>query len=293
MVNTQRKVQHLFLRAGFGESPLKVQQLTGKSRAELVQNLFIDSKPVNSIKELRNPVRGNEASNLKIALLILRSKEQIKSLNLAWLEKMASESAQLREKMTLFWHGHFATKVPFAYLMQVQNNTLRQHSLGSFRSLLHAMTKDPAMLIFLNNHQNKKQSPNENFARELMELFTLGEGHYSEKDIREAARAFTGWQVDKGGKFFFHSKQHDFGDKTVFGKTGDWTGDDMIDFILENPRTAEFITRKIYAYFVNKTANENHIQKLSKTFFESDYNIQSLLEAIFLADWFYEPHNVG
>lgn len=293
MVNKQRKVQHLFLRAGFGESPLKVQQLTGKSRAELVQNLFIDSKPVNNLKELRNPVRGNEASNLKIALRILRSKEQVKSLNLAWLKKMANERAQLREKMTLFWHGHFATKIPFAYLMQVQNNTLREHALGSFRSLLHAIAKDPAMLIFLNNHQNRKRSPNENFARELMELFTLGEGRYSEKDIREAARAFTGWQVDKGGKFFFHSKRHDFGDKTVFGKTGDWNGDDIIDFILENPRTAEFITRKIYAYFVNKTANENHVQELSKTFFESDYNIQSLLEAIFLADWFYEPHNVG
>ncbi|MEM1408250.1 MAG: DUF1800 domain-containing protein [Bacteroidota bacterium] len=293
MINTQRKVQHLFLRAGFGESPLNIQKLTGKPREKLVRMLFNDSKPVNNLQELRNPIRGKEASNLKIALLILRSKDQIKSLNLAWLDKMAHESAQLREKMTLFWHGHFATKVPFAYLMQVQNNTLREHALGSFRNLLHAIAKDPAMLIFLNNHQNRKQSPNENFARELMELSTLGEGHYSEEDIKEAARAFTGWQVNKGGKFFFNTKQHDFGDKTIFGKTGDWNGDDIIDFILDNPRTAEFITTKVYSYFVNETINEDRIQQLSKTFFESNYNIQSLLEAIFLADWFYESHNVG
>ncbi|MEM7108272.1 MAG: DUF1800 domain-containing protein [Bacteroidota bacterium] len=293
MVNTQRKVQHLFLRAGFGESPLKIQKLANKPREKLVKSLFDDSKPVNDLDRLRNPVRGKEASNLKIALLILRSKEQVKSLNLAWLEKMTVERAQLREKMTLFWHGHFATKVPFAYLLQVQNNTLRKHALGNFRSLLHAIAKDPAMLIFLNNHQNKKRSPNENFARELMELFTLGEGQYSEEDIKEAACAFTGWQVDKGGKFFFNAKQHDFGDKTVFGKTGDWNGDDIIDFILENPRTAEFITSKIYSFFVNENVNEDHVRQLSKSFFDSNYNIQSLLEAIFLADWFYEPHNVG
>ena len=153
MVNKQRKVQHLFLRAGFGESPLKVQQLTGKSRAELVQNLFIDSKPVNSLKELRNPVRGNEASNLKIALLILRSKEQVKSLNLAWLEKMANERAQLREKMTLFWHGHFATKIPFAYLMQVQNNTdfYDRHSCCKSMNGFSLLKELPSLTIMLSS----------------------------------------------------------------------------------------------------------------------------------------------
>ncbi|MEM9856166.1 MAG: DUF1800 domain-containing protein [Bacteroidota bacterium] len=293
MVNKQRKVQHLFLRAGFGESPLNIQKLTQQPIDQLVNGLFEHSAAVNDLLTLKNPVRGKEASNFKIALMLLRSREQVKSLNLAWLAKMPSEPAQLREKMTLFWHGHFATKVPFAYLMQKQNNTLRKYALGSFRNLLHAVAKDPAMLIFLNNHQNRKRSPNENFARELMELFTLGEGQYTEKDIKEAARAFTGWQVDKGGKFYFNARQHDFGYKTVFGKTGDWNGDDIIDIILNTPKTAEFITRKVYAYMVNDSVNEDHVKQLSKLFFESDYNIEALLKAIFISDWFYASDNVG
>ena len=293
MVTTQRKIQHLFLRAGFGESPETIRSFAERNIPDLVDELLERSSQSSELHTLKNPVRGEEASNLRIALMILRSKKQVKELNLAWLEKMAEESAQLREKMTLFWHGHFATRVPFAYLMQVQNNTLRQHALGSFRDLLHAVARDPAMLIFLNNQQNKKGSPNENFARELMELFTLGEGHYTEQDIREAARAFTGWQVNKGGKFEFNAKRHDFGDKTVFGQTGDWNGDDVIDIILDKPQTAEFITEKVYAYFVNEQTDPQRIKELGEQFFASDYDISALLAGIFKSDWFYDEENRG
>lgn len=293
MITKQKKIQHLYLRAGFGETPSRVNDALANEIPGLVDELFKRSDLKDDLAALKNPVRGKEASNLKIALLLLRSKKQVKELNLAWMEKMVNSPAQLREKMTLFWHNHFATKVPFAYLAQVQNNTLRHHALGSFRELLHAVAKDPAMLIFLNNQQNRERSPNENFARELMELFTLGEGHYTEQDIKEAARAFTGWQVNKTGKFEFNSRQHDFGSKTVFGQTGDWNGDDVIDIILNNPRTAKFITQKIYAYFVNDDVNAPRVEELGQLFFKSDYDISSLLAHIFTSDWFYEEENTG
>ena len=293
MITKQKKIQHLYLRAGFGETPGRVNNALASEIPHLVDELFKRSDLKDDLTALKNPVRGKEASNLKIALLLLRSKKQVKELNLAWMEKMANSPAQLREKMTLFWHNHFATKVPFAYLAQVQNNTLRHHALGSFRELLHAVAKDPAMLIFLNNQQNRERSPNENFARELMELFTLGEGYYTEQDIKEAARAFTGWQVNKAGKFEFNSRQHDFGSKTVFGQTGDWNGDDVIDIILNNPRTAKFLTQKIYAYFVNDDVNAPRVEELGQLFFKSDYDISSLLAHIFTSDWFYEEENTG
>ena len=293
MVTKQRKLQHLYLRAGFGETPERIKALLKKDIPDLVDELFQISSGGDDLKSLKNPVKGKEASNFRIALLLLRSKKQVKELNLAWVEKMANDPSQPREKMTLFWHDHFATKVPFAYLAQVQNNTLRRHALGNFRKLLHAVAKDPAILIFLNNQQNRKNSPNENFARELMELFTLGEGQYTEHDIKEAARAFTGWQVNKAGKFEFKTNLHDFGNKTVFGQTGDWNGDDVIDIILDDPRTAEFITRKIYAYFVNEDVHPSRVQALSRHFFESNYDISSLLTRIFKSDWFYDKDNMG
>jgi len=288
----QKQAQHLFLRTGFGIRP---DEVIGKNfdKEFVINHIFRESENYKSLKELNNPVKGKEASNVKIAFLILKSKEQIKSLNLAWLNKMASDSPQLREKMTLFWHGHFATKVPFAYLMQVQNNTFREHALGNFRDMLHAVSKDPAMLIFLNNQQNIKKQPNENFARELLELFTLGEGNYTEQDIKEIARAFTGWKVNRNGNFEFVEKEHDNGDKTIFGNTANFNGDEVIDLILENPKTAQFITRKLYRYFVNDSVDEQKVNELGQIFYESDYDISTVLRAIFESDWFYADDNIG
>jgi len=292
MTLNQKEAQHLYLRAGFGVTS-KEQLEKQLNRKSIVESIFRKSTANIPLTALNNPIKGKEASNAKIALLILRSKGQIKSLNLEWLNKMAVEDSQLREKMTLFWHGHFASKVPFAYLMQVQNNMFRKHALGSFRDMLHAIAKDPAMLIFLNNQQNIKKQPNENFARELLELFTLGEGNYSEKDIKEIARAFTGWKVNRAGEFQLVENEHDNEHKTIFGKTKNFNGNDVIDLILENPKTAEFITRKIYKYLVNYKVDEQKVEKLSDTFYKSDYNITVLLRSIFESDWFYNDENIG
>lgn len=297
MISQQRKIQHLYLRAGFGLHPAELNKLKSYSIEKAVDELFDESKAVNNLLHMEHPLGEGEnkkqASNVKVLLMILRSQKELKAMSVSWVNKMATEKAQLREKMTFFWHNHFATHVPFSYLMQNQNNTLRKHALGSFKELLHALAKDPAMIIYLNNQQNKKNAPNENFAREVMELFTLGVGHYTEHDIKEAARCFTGWQIDKTGEFTFNEKDHDFGEKTVLGKTGKLTGEDVINLLLDKKQTAIYVTRKIYREFVSENIDEKRVNQLADTFYNSGYDISKLLKALFTAEWFYADDVVG
>jgi uncharacterized protein (DUF1800 family) len=176
--------------------------------------------------------------------------------------------------------------------IQQYNNTLRQYALGDFRKFVKAISKEAAMLKYLNGKQNRKHKPNENFARELMELFTLGEGHYTESDIKESARAFTGYNHNFTGEFVFRKFQHDYGFKTFFGKTARFDGDDIIDEILSNKQCARFICDKVYRYFVNPIPNNAHIEAMTNVFFK-DYNIEHLMHFVFMADWFYAEENIG
>lgn len=295
MISQQRKLQHLYLRAGFGLHPADMAKKQGYSIEKAVTELFEESKAITDFTHMANPLgtAEKEASNVKILLMILRSQKELKQMSVSWIKKMATEKAQLREKMTFFWHNHFATHVPFSYLAQVQNNTLRKHALGKFGDLLHSVAKDPAMIVFLNNQQNKKDAPNENFAREVMELFTLGVGNYTEHDIKEAARCFTGWQINKRGEYVFNEKDHDFGTKTVLGKTGKLTGEEVLDLLLSKKETALFVTRKIYREFVNEIIDEKRVGELADSFYASGMDIGKLMQQIFTADWFYEEQNVG
>jgi len=194
----------------------------------------------------------------------------------------------------LFWHGHFATHIDNPYFDQKLLDQFRQNALGNFGDLLVMTSKSPAMLQFLNNKQNKKQHPNENFAREVMELFTLGRGHYTEDDIKEAARAFTGWGFDGNGNFVFNEKQHDTGEKKFLGKTGNFNGDDILKILLEQKQTALFITQKLYRYFVSDEKVEGkHVNKLASVFYESNYDVGLLLRTLFTADWFYDETILG
>jgi len=301
-MSNQRKLQHLCLRAGFGESISEINRCLNLPLSKKAEQLFQDSSnytELNINKELEFTPKKLRSDNPKELTkevkkkLAKQSREDIKDLNIKWIEKMTHDKAQLREKMTLFWHGHFACRTPIAVFAQNQNNTLRKYALGKFGDLLMEISKDPAMLQFLNNQQNKKSNPNENFARELMELFTLGRGNYTEHDIKEAARAFTGWSFNKEGEFIFRRNAHDSDDKTFFGRTGNFTGEDIINIILENKRTAEFITEKIYRHFVNEKLNRDIIEELSKKFYQSQYNIEGLMKNIFLSDWFYDKENIG
>ena len=215
--------------------------------------------------------------NKKRALL-KQGRDDLKDMNIAWLNLMTNSKAQLREKMSLFWHGHFACRLNNnAYSSQGLVNIVRTNALGNFGDMLKQVSKSPAMLQFLNNQQNRKGKPNENFAREVMELFTLGRGNYTEKDIKEGARSFTGWGFDKQGEFMFRKPTHDDGEKTFLGQTGNFDGDQILDIILKNPQTAIFITQKIYKYFVNENLDNNKVDYLSARFFENNYDIAKVV----------------
>ncbi len=212
-----------------------------------------------------------------------------------WANRMLTSPRPLEEKMALFWHGHFASnegKVRDYRKLLQQLQLFQKQGTGNFRSLLIAVAEDPAMLVFLDAGVNVKGASNENFAREIMELFTMGVGHYTEKDIREAARAFTGWNCDDL-KFVVNKDQHDDGEKTFIGKTGRFDGVDIINIILEQPATADFIAGKIYRYFVRQELSPELQKQLGAVLRQSDYEIAPLLEKIFLSRDFYSPASVG
>ncbi len=203
-----------------------------------------------------------------------------------WLTEMAATPSPLTERMTLFWHNHFVSaqpKVRYTQLMYRQNALLRQHALGRFDQLLHAVAKDPAMLIYLDSATNRRGSPNENFAREVMELFTLGEGQYSEADIKQAARAFTGWSIDlDSGDFMFRRMLHDGGEKTVFGKTGKFDGDAVLDILLAQPASAEFIVHKLWREFVSPQPDAARVRNIATQFRASGWRIAVPMRALLL-----------
>jgi uncharacterized protein (DUF1800 family) len=210
-------------------------------------------------------------------------------LGLWWANRMLSTKRPLEEKLTLFWHGHFATgqnKVRDARMMRRQHDMFRRLASGGFRELLVGVMRDPAMLVYLDNGENVKEHPNENFARELLELFTMGVGNYSERDIREGARAFTGWTNDVL-EFKFDAARHDFGAKTFLGRTGNFGGEEIIDIILAQPVTAEFVAGKAYRFFVRDAPADGVRRELGRTYRESGYRMQPLLTRIFLSKDFY------
>ncbi|PMD96758.1 hypothetical protein BWI97_11360 [Siphonobacter sp. BAB-5405] len=310
MKNTLIQLKHLYQRAGFGASPATLQQASRHSVRRAVQDLFKDAQtplPLHVVDPqrvgysrkallemvLQKDPLSEEQKKQYIRQIDQGNRELIGDLNYAWVTQMASGTSVFREKMTLFWHGHFACRSLNPAFVQRQNNTIRQHALGKFGDLLQAIAQDPAMLQFLNNQQNRKQSPNENFAREVMELFTLGRGHYSEQDIKEAARTFTGWGFNREGTFEIRKNQHDAGTKTIFGKTGPFDGTDTLSLILERPETAPFLVTKIYRYFVNDRPDPEIIQPLAAGFRKKDYDISWLMHEILTSDWFYRPENIG
>ena len=310
MLSTQQKNQHLMWRAGFGPAASQIEQLSEIQPKELYKALQKASskKPayldvadnyikglvmgINDEAKMEELKKGGLDGETKKRIR-QQSRDGLRKLNLTWFNEMISSPAQLREKMSLFWHGHFACRDINIFHQQLLLDDIRNHALGNFGDLLKAVSKSPAMLGFLNNQQNRKGHPNENFAREVMELFTMGRGNYSEQDIKEAARAFTGWGFNLKGEFVFRQFQHDTGSKTILGKTGHFDGDDVLNLLLEQKQTARFITQKIYRFFVNEIPDPSRIDWLSGRFYQSNYKINQLMEDIFTSDWFYQEKNIG
>jgi uncharacterized protein (DUF1800 family) len=275
---------HLYRRAAFGasrEDLLEAERLGPAGTLDLL---------------LRGRPEAAEIGEtlLDVGRVAAARDEGAAQLNAWWLYAMLEGGHPLREKLTLFWHNHFATsmvKVQRSEAMFRQNCLLRAHALGNFGELLHAMGKDPAMLAWLDSNSNVKGRPNENYARELMELFSLGVGHYTERDIREAARAFTGWHTDGDG-FRFNAGQHDTGPKTVLGQTGNWNGDDVVNILLGQPAAARFLVRKLYRFFISENAepSDAFLEPLADAFRRSDYRIAPLVRTLLSSRHFYSAH---
>ncbi|MGZ3764142.1 MAG: DUF1800 domain-containing protein [Mucilaginibacter sp.] len=291
-----RQIKHLYARAGFGLRFEDRKAAEHSSVKKAVKELFKNADANDPIAT----VKGSNDYSMLVKGDILAKKEflqqqrqQEKDLNLAWISKIGTTVAQLREKMTLFWHNHFACRSNNALFAQQLNNIQRTHALGNFRELVLEVSKSPAMLQFLNNQQNHKGHPNENFARELMELFTIGRGNYTEQDIKESARAFTGWGFNKDGEFIVRPFLHDAGQKKFMGKTGNFAGEDIINRLMEQKQTPYFICNKLYKYLVNEKPDTAHVNAMAEVFFQSNYEIKPLLEYVFTAQWFYDEKNVG
>jgi hypothetical protein len=283
---------HLYRRAGFGGSPAELNEAVSKGLPATL-DLLLKGKPnADALEKMlitvgqRAAERGNDLAS--------RLGEQGFDLRAWWIYAMLNGGCSAHEKMTLFWHNHFATsiaKVRRTTLMFNQNRLIRQHALGKFGPFLFDMSKDAAMIVWLDNNSNLKTHPNENYAREVMELFTLGVGHYSEKDIREAARAFSGWHTN-GNDFDFNARYHDDGEKTVLGKTGNWNGEDVLAILLKRPDCAEFLVRKLYRTLVGELQEPpaKLLAPLAESFRKTDYDIGDLLRRMVSSRHFFSAH---
>jgi uncharacterized protein (DUF1800 family) len=293
--------RHLLGRTSFAAQPREIETYAKLTRAEAVDRVLSETKRhagypapewTKTYERVYRPEMTQEQRQEA-----QRREQVVRGLELRawWTAEMLTTASPLTEKMTLFWHNHFATsqqKVRVAQLMYRQNALFRQYALGNFGALLREVSKDPAMLIYLDGAQNRKGMPNENFAREVMELFTLGEGNYSEQDIKEVARAFTGWSIDQdAGEFRFRRAQHDDGEKTIFGNRGKFTGDDVVTLLLKHEKTAEFIVGKLWLEFVSPVPNKDEVKRIAKIFRESGYELKPTLRALLLSEDFWAPTN--
>ena len=214
-----------------------------------------------------------------------------------WLERMTGGPRPFQEKLTLFWHGHFATssvKVREPYFMWRQIQTFREKGTGNWLDLLQAVATDPAMLLWLDQAQSRREHPNENFARECMELFTLGEGHYTEKDVTEAARAMTGWSLDRDTESYrYRPFFHDSGLKTVFGQTGPLTGNDVLQMIVAQPQSRRFITGKLWKFFATDALDPDLNDAMADAFLAGRLNFHPFLRTLFRSEEFYSAKVMG
>ncbi len=294
--------RHLLNRTGFAANAPEIREFSRMSRDAAVDRLlgWTDSASTLPAPEWTRlgyvpPPRLKELSDEARKAYQRELIGQARDLKAWWMAQMLTTTSPLSEKMVLFWHNHFVSslrKVRMPLLMYRQHLTLRQHALGSFRDMLHALARDPAMLIYLDGAANRKGKPNENFAREVMELFTLGEGHYTERDVKELARALTGWSIDRDtGEFMFRSFLHDTGIKTVLGVTGTHDGTAALDILLTRPETAEFIVAKLWREFVSPQPDASEVRRIAGVFRARRYDIRAALRELLVSDAFYDVRN--
>ena len=304
------EARHLLSRTSFGATPAEVHVFEAVDYAGAVDRLLGNVRRTATTPapdwvklgpaEVRRQQQAAEAQRKEAVdgkkLEIVRPvQEQGRELKNWWIQEMLVTDQPLVERMVLFWHNHFTSsmlKVRYAPALFRQNALFRREALGNYATLLQDVARDPAMLIYLDGMRSVARQPNENFARELLELFTLGEGHYAEADIKAAARAFTGWSVNREtGQFVEHPGQHDSGEKTFLGKTGRFGGADIVNALLAHPRTAETIVEKLWLEFVSLKPDRAEVARLAGDFRRSGYEIKPLMRAILLSSAFRDPAN--
>lgn len=279
VLTPREQVGHLLRRAAFGASKADLERYAGMAPQDVALSLINYEHIPNDALEAR----------LQAANLDLSRRE---GLQRWWLLRMMYTARPFEERMTLFWHGILTTafsKVNQPDLLKQQNEFLRQNALGSFRDLLVGISKDPAMLIWLDGATNRKGKPNENYARELMELFSMGIGNYTEDDVREAARALTGWSLDRNRRAIFRPDQHDDGVKTFLGRTGNFGLEEIVDIIVQQPATAWYISHRLFAFFAYPDPEPTTLQPLVDAYFASGYSIKAMVERLFSLPEFYTP----
>jgi hypothetical protein len=310
----ERAAEHLLNRAGFGARPLEIKLAVRDGHVPTVDALlagpeersdpyFIErlggrdggAKDARDRRaEERGELSDEERRDLN-RLMRRRDQRQLWGYTAAWCDAMLEGEDPLRDRMTLFWHGYFTSSmddVKSSYNLIRQHMFLRDNALGNFGDLVRGIARDPAMLEYLDNRSNRKASPNENFARELMELFTIGEGRYTEDDVREAARAFTGW-TDRRGEFHFQQRQHDRGEKTVLGVTGRLDGDDVIDILLAHEACPRWVAGNLIEWLEGTPPDEARLAEYAALLREHDYELTPFLRTLFLDPRFYRDEVVG
>lgn len=300
-----RAVEHLYNRAGFGARPADIEEGLRLGRAALVEKLVTQRAPVPEFKI--EPVLPDDPRALRDMSkedrqkvqrdLRIEDRRQMLEYMRWWFERMESGADPLQEKMVLFWHGLLTSsvdEVKRGWLCLQQNQLYRAHALGSYRELLEAIVEDPAMLVYLDNQVNKKGSPNENLAREIMELFSLGVGNYTEDDIKEGARALTGNGVNLlNGQFEFHARLHDDGEKTILGQKGRWKGRDFVRILLEQPACARHIAHRLLLYFEGVEPAPARLASYAADLHKSGFALQPFLTRLFNDDAFYRDEARG
>ena len=322
------QARHLLLRAGFGGTPDQIRTLVKWGPTKSVDHLlnyesiaYDPIKPDEFDKDIMRPATAEERGELERArkrgdeeavtrFRAMRQeaqridREQVKSVQRWWLKRMIETPRPLEEKMTLFWHGHFATSyrtIEDSYHMFVQNQLFRTHAVGNYGKLMYAIIRDPAMIAYLDNNDSRKGKPNENLARELMELFSLGVGNYSEQDIKEGARALTGYTFEDD-EFEFKKNNHDTGMKRILGRSGPMDGDGFVSAILEQPACARYMASKLYRFFVADYPTGNkELDQAAKTAMSGmesmllggRYEIKPVLRKLFLSEHFYQDGVIG
>ena len=303
---------HLLNRAGFGGTPDEIERTRQKGLTAAVRDLVdVKSEAANvpppawahprNIRAQRMEIKAakdrGENFQSKIREVRMMEGDEMIDLRRWWLDRMLNGPAPLLEKMTLFWHGHFATsiqKVRDAYWMWLQNDTLRRNALGNFGALAKKMSRDPAMMIYLDLQQSRQEHPNENWARELMELFTVGIGNYSEQDIRESARAFTGYRIDyTTQRFQFAPFQQDHRPKKFMEQNGNLNGDEIIDLLVSKPACAQFIGRKLWRFFVEDEPPMAIVDSVATTIRKHNFEMRPLLGEIFSSAEFYSDRSMA